>query len=236
MLTIDDVAAVPLFSGLPPTELERLARTSADLHLCPGEFAVPRRRRARAVCCPYRQDRGRGSPHRDAGRRRRGSSGPASRSRRTPGVRCPRLGGARHRSRSPRGPAHPPRGRSCSVRSTRPTAPVSRAHPVARGGRPAPPGHSSPQAPRGVPPCAAGRPHQADATLRTRTSRAPTGRTCHTRRARATGKLRKSLNLRAEGGDSNCGDARGRGAGQAPVNACGTRTSAALRARMGCPE
>ena len=41
MLTIDDVAAVPLFSGLPPTELERLARVSADLHLCPGEFAVP---------------------------------------------------------------------------------------------------------------------------------------------------------------------------------------------------
>jgi thioredoxin reductase (NADPH) len=41
MLTVDDVAAVPLFSGLPVTELERLARTSADLHLSPGEFAVP---------------------------------------------------------------------------------------------------------------------------------------------------------------------------------------------------
>jgi thioredoxin reductase (NADPH) len=41
MLTIDDVAAVPLFSGLPPGELDRLARTSADLHLEPGEFAVP---------------------------------------------------------------------------------------------------------------------------------------------------------------------------------------------------
>jgi thioredoxin reductase (NADPH) len=41
MLTIDDVAAVPLFSGLPASELERLARTSADLHLGPGEFAVP---------------------------------------------------------------------------------------------------------------------------------------------------------------------------------------------------
>src|SRR4030095_14258011 len=41
MLTIDDVAAVPLFSGLPAAELERLARTSADLHLDPGEFAVP---------------------------------------------------------------------------------------------------------------------------------------------------------------------------------------------------
>lgn len=41
MLTIEDVAAVPLFSGLPAAELERLARTSADLHLATGEFAVP---------------------------------------------------------------------------------------------------------------------------------------------------------------------------------------------------
>src|SRR5581483_6865469 len=41
MLTIDDVAAIPLFSELPPAELERLARTSADLHLGAGEFAVP---------------------------------------------------------------------------------------------------------------------------------------------------------------------------------------------------
>ena len=41
MLTVDDVAAVPLFSGLPAAELERLARMSADLHLGPGEFAVP---------------------------------------------------------------------------------------------------------------------------------------------------------------------------------------------------
>jgi thioredoxin reductase (NADPH) len=41
MLTIEDVAAVPLFSGLPAAELERLASTSADLHLGPGEFAVP---------------------------------------------------------------------------------------------------------------------------------------------------------------------------------------------------
>jgi thioredoxin reductase (NADPH) len=41
MLTIDDVAAVPLFSELPRNELERLAGTSADLHLDAGEFAVP---------------------------------------------------------------------------------------------------------------------------------------------------------------------------------------------------
>jgi thioredoxin reductase (NADPH) len=41
MLTRDDVAAVPLFAELPAAELERLARTSADLHLHSGEFAVP---------------------------------------------------------------------------------------------------------------------------------------------------------------------------------------------------
>lgn len=41
MLTVEDVAAVPLFSTLARPELERLASTSADLHLSPGEFAVP---------------------------------------------------------------------------------------------------------------------------------------------------------------------------------------------------
>ena len=41
MLTVEDVAAVPLFSTLPKAELERLARTSADLRLSTGEFAVP---------------------------------------------------------------------------------------------------------------------------------------------------------------------------------------------------
>ena len=41
MLTVEDVAAVPLFSALPGAELERLARTSADLRLSAGEFAVP---------------------------------------------------------------------------------------------------------------------------------------------------------------------------------------------------
>ena len=40
MLTTDDVAAIPLFSTLPPGDLERLARTSADLQLSSGEFAV----------------------------------------------------------------------------------------------------------------------------------------------------------------------------------------------------
>ena len=40
MLTIEDVASVPLFAELPPVEIERLARTSADLHLAKGEFAV----------------------------------------------------------------------------------------------------------------------------------------------------------------------------------------------------
>src|SRR4028118_2274495 len=41
MLTIDDVREVPLFSELPEVELKRLARTSADLHLGAGGFAVP---------------------------------------------------------------------------------------------------------------------------------------------------------------------------------------------------
>src|ERR1700722_14356214 len=40
MLTVEEVAAIPLFSALPTTELERLARTSADLQLAAGEFAV----------------------------------------------------------------------------------------------------------------------------------------------------------------------------------------------------
>ena len=41
MLTIDDIRAVPLFLSLAPQELERLAQTSADMHLAAGEFAVP---------------------------------------------------------------------------------------------------------------------------------------------------------------------------------------------------
>ena len=41
MLTIDDIRAIPLFSTLAMAELELLARTSADLHLGAGEFAVP---------------------------------------------------------------------------------------------------------------------------------------------------------------------------------------------------
>jgi thioredoxin reductase (NADPH) len=41
MLTIDDVRAIPLFATLAASELERLAKTSADIHLAAGEFAVP---------------------------------------------------------------------------------------------------------------------------------------------------------------------------------------------------
>ncbi|HWF95587.1 MAG TPA: FAD-dependent oxidoreductase [Xanthobacteraceae bacterium] len=40
MLTIDEIKAIPLFSALAATELERLAQTSADMHLGAGEFAV----------------------------------------------------------------------------------------------------------------------------------------------------------------------------------------------------
>jgi len=41
MLTLDDVLAVPLFSSLAAAELQRLAQTSADIHLDAGEIAVP---------------------------------------------------------------------------------------------------------------------------------------------------------------------------------------------------
>jgi hypothetical protein len=45
MLTIEDLAAVPLFSGLLPGELERLIRTSADLHLeCAAAASMSRAR------------------------------------------------------------------------------------------------------------------------------------------------------------------------------------------------
>jgi thioredoxin reductase (NADPH) len=40
-LTTDDIRAIPLFSALAEGDLERLARTSEDLHLGAGEFAVP---------------------------------------------------------------------------------------------------------------------------------------------------------------------------------------------------
>ncbi len=40
MLTSDDVRSIALFAGLEAAELERLADTSADLHLAAGEFAV----------------------------------------------------------------------------------------------------------------------------------------------------------------------------------------------------
>ena len=40
MLTIEDIKAIPLFSNLAEADLERLAHTSADLHLRAGEFAA----------------------------------------------------------------------------------------------------------------------------------------------------------------------------------------------------
>jgi thioredoxin reductase (NADPH) len=40
MLTVEEIGAIPLFSALPAAEQERLARTSADLQLAAGEFAV----------------------------------------------------------------------------------------------------------------------------------------------------------------------------------------------------
>ena len=59
MLTLEDVASVPLFSELPTDQLERLAKTSADLQLSAGEFAVHEGGEAALLCGARRQDRGR---------------------------------------------------------------------------------------------------------------------------------------------------------------------------------
>jgi thioredoxin reductase (NADPH) len=40
MLTADEVGALPLFSGLPQSALERVAQHAADIHLRAGEYAV----------------------------------------------------------------------------------------------------------------------------------------------------------------------------------------------------
>ena len=40
MLTIEDLASIPLFSKLPAAELEHLAQGAADIHLAAGEHAV----------------------------------------------------------------------------------------------------------------------------------------------------------------------------------------------------
>jgi thioredoxin reductase (NADPH) len=40
MLTIDELAAIPLFSGLQPDELKHVAHEAADIHLVSGEYAV----------------------------------------------------------------------------------------------------------------------------------------------------------------------------------------------------
>lgn len=40
MLTPDEVRAVPSFAGLSDADVDRLVRTSADIRLNPGEYAV----------------------------------------------------------------------------------------------------------------------------------------------------------------------------------------------------
>src|SRR5215472_4496124 len=40
MLTADDIRKIPLFSSVSEADLERLVRSSADIHLAAGEFAV----------------------------------------------------------------------------------------------------------------------------------------------------------------------------------------------------
>jgi thioredoxin reductase (NADPH) len=41
MVTADEIAAVPLFEGLEPEQLERLSRAAADITLARGEWAAP---------------------------------------------------------------------------------------------------------------------------------------------------------------------------------------------------
>ena len=41
MLTIEEVRTVPILSSLSPAQQRRVAETAADIHLEPGEFAVP---------------------------------------------------------------------------------------------------------------------------------------------------------------------------------------------------
>jgi thioredoxin reductase (NADPH) len=40
MLNVDDIRSIPLFAALADADLDRLAQTSADLHLKAGEYAV----------------------------------------------------------------------------------------------------------------------------------------------------------------------------------------------------
>ena len=63
MLTIDDIRSVPLFSTLGQSELERLAQTSADLHLGAGQSPL-----AKVAIARYTRSRGQ---DRGQGRRRR---------------------------------------------------------------------------------------------------------------------------------------------------------------------
>jgi thioredoxin reductase (NADPH) len=41
MLTIEEFRTFPIFASLTPVQLQRLTETAADIHLEPGEFAVP---------------------------------------------------------------------------------------------------------------------------------------------------------------------------------------------------
>src|SRR6516164_6908050 len=59
MLTADDVRKIPLFSSVSAADLERLVRTSADIHLSAGEFAVAEGGERALYAVLLRQDRGR---------------------------------------------------------------------------------------------------------------------------------------------------------------------------------
>jgi hypothetical protein len=48
MLTLDDIAAIPLFAGLVHADRERLAQAAADVHLRPANTRCTRVRSGRS--------------------------------------------------------------------------------------------------------------------------------------------------------------------------------------------
>ena len=61
MLTIAELAELPLFAGVAAPELERLTRTAADIHLVPGEYAVHEGERGPSSSCSKAGSRSRRS-------------------------------------------------------------------------------------------------------------------------------------------------------------------------------
>ena len=110
MLTVDDLAGLALFAGVPAAELDRLARAAADVHLAEGEFLV---HEGDAVRCSWCVD-GRIELTKLFGGEERVIGAPAARHRST----------ARYRSSSAprsRRPPAPPSRRACCASTRRST-------------------------------------------------------------------------------------------------------------------